>query len=219
MIKAFIFDFDGLMVDTEIACYQAWLDIYGQFNADLPFLEYSKCIGTSELAFDPFNYLIDKTGKNLDRINTYQLHQRAYRAVTKKLPLMPGIQNYLDWAKSNQIKLAVASSSNRNWVLSHLSDLGVLPYFNAIMTSDDVHNVKPDPELFLKAAQAIGISSYEALIFEDSQNGIKAATLAHQFAIAIPNQLTKQMDLSGADLILTGLNNIQPEQLVKIFQS
>ena len=219
MIKAFIFDFDGLIIDTEIACYQAWVEQFQIFNVELPLSEWELTIGSSNEAFNPVEYLHFHSKKNFDKQKLILDHMKSYREKTRTLPLLPGVKNYLNWALENNFKIGLASSSPKNWVLPHLLDLEIIDFFNIIKTSDDVNYVKPCPDLFLLVKQGLNLEDFEAVVFEDSRNGIIAANLANLFTVAVPNQLTKKIDLSEANLLVNSLNAIEPQNLVKILET
>ena len=128
---------------------------------------------------------------------------------------MPGVLQLLDEAKQSELKLAVASSSPENWVIGHLSRLGLIEYFDVIVTADDVELTKPDPALFLLAAETIRVRPDQAIVLEDSGNGVKGAKRAGMFVVAVPNEITRQMDLSMADLLLDTLEGIRLENLLE----
>ncbi len=219
MIKAFIFDFDGLILDTETACYDAWQEIYAAYGTILPLEKWLLCIGTSDDVCDPLGLLSAATGLDIDQQVVRKTHAQSYRAKTRLLPLKPGILDYLQWARANDIRTAIASSSSRAWVVPHLEETGILPYFDVVRTKDEVKAVKPDPELFLSAKSMLNLADYEAVIFEDSYNGIIAGNLAKLFTVAIPNPMTKNMDLSAADRIISGLDTISPPNLLKMLEN
>lgn len=106
------------------------------------------------------------------------------------------------------IRLAIASSSSRPWVTVHLKNLGLLSYFHTICTQEDVPEVKPAPHLFTLALHRLGVHASEAIVVEDSPNGILAAKQAGIFCIAVPNPISSQLDLTGANLILPSLEHL-----------
>lgn len=219
MIKAFIFDFDGLIINTEDACYEAWQEIFLGFGTSMPLKEWMKCIGTTDDVCDPLGLLERLSGKQVDKNSIRAEHSRQYHSKTESMPINPGILTYLEWAKSNNMKLAVASSSSRDWVLPHLENHGLLPFFDLIRTKNDVIHVKPNPELFLTTKNLLSLEDYEAVIFEDSYNGIIAGNLARLYTVAIPNLMTKKMDFSAANLILPSLDAVSPSKLLKMLET
>ncbi|MEJ2511732.1 MAG: HAD-IA family hydrolase, partial [Anaerolineales bacterium] len=128
------------------------------------------------------------------------------------------VQELLDDAKRRGMKLAVASSSPENWVTGHLTRLGLIDYFDAIITADDVEVTKPDPALFLLAAEKLGVKRDEVIVLEDSGNGVKGAKRAGMVVVAVPNEVTRHMDLSEADLYLESLEEISLDALLERFQ-
>ncbi len=219
MIKAFIFDFDGLILDTETACYDAWQEIYAAYGTSLPLEKWLLCIGTSDDVCDPLGILSAATGLEIDQLAVRKTHAKSYRAKTRLLPLKPGILDYLKWARANGFRTAIASSSARAWVVPHLEETGILSYFDVVRTKDEVKAVKPDPELFLSAKSMLNLADYEAVIFEDSYNGIISGNLAKLYTVAIPNTMTKNMDLSAADRIISGLDTISPPNLLRMLEN
>jgi beta-phosphoglucomutase-like phosphatase (HAD superfamily) len=117
-------------------------------------------------------------------------------------------------AKDMRLKLAVASSGKRSWVAGNLTRFGLLDYFQVICTSEDVEKVKPDPALFLLAAEKLGVRPQEAIVFEDSYNGLVAAKKAGTFVVIVPNPLTEHMDFSQADIKLKSLADLPLKDLL-----
>lgn len=220
MINTFIFDFDGLILDTELACYQTWVDIYKSYHAVLPLEEWIVCVGTSDEEFDPIVYL--KRITNNATLNGKEIllaHDREYRNRTRNLAIKPGVMDYLEWARKNHFNLAIASSAKKAWVITHLENLKIIHYFDLIRTNSDVEKVKPDPELYFSIKSSFQINDFEAVIFEDSLHGINAGLASKLFTVAVPNELTKNLDLSAAHLTITGLDAITPLKLLKTLEN
>ena len=216
MIRGIIFDFDGLIVDTEWPVYQSWVEIYDSFAAELPLDQWTAIIGTSAHEhFDPFDVLERQVGRPLDRQGLRQKRHAREMELVSAQPILPGVENYLQIAKATDLKLATASSSDRNWVTGNLARLGLLEYFDVIHTSDDVEQTKPDPALYLLALKSLDLASREAIVLEDSPNGVKAAKDAGIFTVAIPNQLTAYLDLGRADLVLKSLAELSLLDLIQ----
>ncbi|HEX5690158.1 MAG TPA: HAD family hydrolase [Roseiflexaceae bacterium] len=206
-IKALIFDFDGLIFDTEVPEYQSWQEQYEQHSCVLPLEEWAAEIGTFGV-FDPYLYLERQYGRPIDRaaIRTAR-HARFAELLAGQQPL-PGVRDYLTEAKARGLKLGVASSSSRSWVQGHLEQLGLREFFDCVKTSDDVVRIKPDPELYQAALEALDTPAHAAVAFEDSRNGSLAATRAGIFCVAVPNQLTAVLHNEAANLQLTSLAEI-----------
>ncbi len=215
MIKAVIFDFDGLIIDTEEPLYRAWQRIYRERGHDLPLDRWLTIIGTSPGPFDPVLDLGIRIGAPLDREELRGLQRRYYLEATAAQQLLPGVAAYLDAARQLDLKVAIASSSSRTWLTEHLERFAIADRFDVIACRDDVTRTKPDPELYLTALRMLGIASDEAIALEDSRNGLTAAKAAGIFSVAVPNGLTAAMDLSHADLRLASLNVLSLGELIK----
>ena len=194
-----IFDFDGLILDTETVIFEAWNEIYRAHGADLPLELWANCIGTSHHAFDVFGYLETRTGRPVDRKELSERHHRMVMGRLESMPPRPGVLDYLEEARKLRIALALASSSHQDWVMGHLSRLGIAERFHSIRTADDVEKVKPDPELYDLTLTFMGVSPDRALAFEDSPNGVKAARAAGVYCVAVPNSVTGRLPLDHAD--------------------
>jgi HAD superfamily hydrolase (TIGR01509 family) len=206
MIKALIFDFDGLIVDTELPDYESWQQVYRQHGCDLAVEAWGQIVGgTGASDFDPHSHLEQLCGQALDREEIWISRRKQYLDSITQQPILPGVLETLDGAERLGLRLGVASSSPENWVRGHLARLGLYQRFDAIKTADDVERTKPHPQLYLAAMDALGIEPNEGIVFEDSPNGVKAAKAAGLFCVAIPNKLTAQLTFERADLQLSSL--------------
>ncbi|PKN98207.1 MAG: haloacid dehalogenase [Chloroflexi bacterium HGW-Chloroflexi-4] len=213
-LKGIIFDFDGLIIDTELPGCNAWAELFNQHGFSFTIEDWKKAIGTGPSAYDPAKHLSQLTNGLLDAHVIKEQTLIRTRQLIEEQPLLPGVFDFIITCDSLGIPMAVASSSNRAWVEGYLEKLGIRNYFKVVCTSNDVANVKPDPELFLLAAKKLGISPSEAIIFEDSPSGIKAAYAAGIPCIAIPNDITKSMDLSLATKIVDSFLDLNPQSLI-----
>jgi len=205
VIRALVFDFDGLIVDTEIPIFRVWQRIYRERGQDLPLDKWLTTVGTSSAAFDPARELGVRTGEQIDPRVLRTLERLYYQEATAMQQLLPGVAEYLSVARKLELKTAVASSSTRKWVMEHLDRFGIGRHFDAIVCREDVKRTKPDPELYRTALQRLEVQPAEAIALEDSSNGIHAAKAAGLFCVAVPNPLTADLDLSEADLRLLSL--------------
>jgi HAD superfamily hydrolase (TIGR01509 family) len=214
MIRALIFDFDGLIVDTEGPAYQSWLGIFQEFGAELPLSKWETWIGGSPLGFDPCGYLESQLGRKVDReaLTTRQAKREEELNATQEA--LPGVREYIADAKRMGLKVGVASSSDRPWVLRHLQRLGLLQEFDCIKAAEDVEEVKPKPDLFLAVLSELGVGPQEAIALEDSPHGITSAQAAGLFCVVVPNALTSQLSTDHADLHLDSLADVPLEELL-----
>jgi HAD superfamily hydrolase (TIGR01509 family) len=203
-VKALIFDFDGLIIDSETPGFRAWSEVYESHGCSLPFDKYSACIGTID-GFDLHAYLEEQSGQSFDADELEAACTRRWHELMQDQPLLPGIAVTIASAKARGLKLAVASSSTRDWVTGNLRKFDLIDRFDAICTRDDVSAVKPDPALYLLALEKLAVKAAEAIAFEDSPNGILAAKRAGIFCIVIPNPLTQQLPLDQADRRLSSM--------------
>jgi HAD superfamily hydrolase (TIGR01509 family) len=207
-IRALIFDFDGLIVDSESPGFQAWSEIFEARGCSLPFEKYAACIGTLG-GFDLHGYLEQQTGKAHDRAALEGACSTRWLELMHGQPLLPGIATCVAAARSRHLKLAVASSSTSSWVTHNLRKFGLFEHFDAICTRDHVDAVKPDPALYLLALERLDVKPDEAIAFEDSPNGILAAKRAGIFCVAVPNTLTRDLPLELADRRLNSLEEFK----------
>ncbi|HEU4368080.1 MAG TPA: HAD family hydrolase [Methylomirabilota bacterium] len=212
-MKLIVFDFDGLILDTEAPVYDAWQEIYGEHGVTLSFEKWAACIGTVD-AFDPCADLQATLGRTLDATALEERHRVRTDALIAGQTVLPGVRDYVEAADRMGLALGVASSSSRRWVEGHLARLGLRERFHVIRCADDVPRVKPDPALYLAVLKATGVRPGEALALEDSPNGVLAAKRAGLTCVAVPNPLTARLDLAAADLRLGSLAEVPLAELL-----
>jgi len=217
MIRALILDFDGLILETEIPDYEAWRDVFQSYGAELPIAMWENVIGQqmTDAGFSPYAYLEQQIGRQLDRQEVGRQHEARYMPRVLVEPIMPGVERLISDARQRDMKLAIASSSHAYWVHGHAKRLGLFDHFDVIKTADDVVRTKPDPALFVAALQALGIGPHEAIVFEDSPNGVTAAKRAGIFAVAVPTGITRNLDLTHADMIINSLADLSLDDLTR----
>jgi len=213
LIRALVFDFDGLILDTETPIYLSWKEVYDAYGVPLPFELWVKTVGSSNQAFDPRHHLEERLGRPLPQD---VVDRRVARRVEMVLaqPLLPGVAALLDEARARGLKVGVASSSSRDWVDGHLERLGILDRFECRRSRDDVEDVKPEPDLYVAVLDCLGIAAAEAVAIEDSPNGILAAKRAGMRCVAVPNPITAGLDASQADLLLGSLAEVTLDELL-----
>jgi HAD superfamily hydrolase (TIGR01509 family) len=201
---AVIFDFDGLIIDSETPLFDIWQEIYAQHGAALALEDWQHALGTQG-GFDPYDDLRARSGRVVSRDRWAEWVSREHWRRCETQPLLPGVADRLVEARTIGLKTALASSSQAAWVRPWLERHDLLDAFDALCTRDDVTAVKPAPDLFLLAAKRLGVAPESCLVFEDSPNGLRAARAAGMWAIAVPNVLTQPLDLPPHDLALESL--------------
>ena len=207
-IRALVFDFDGLIVETEEPIFRAWQRIYREHGQELPLEMWVTIIGTASGPFDPIQHLEERVGRLLDRKGFEDLERRYYEEATAMQRLMPGVAEYLRDAHRLRLGVGIASSSRRAWVVEHLKRFAIADAFDAIVCREDVAHTKPDPQLYLEAVNRLMVMPEEALALEDSSNGIAAAKAAGLRCVAVPTVMTAGLDLSRADMRIPSLGAV-----------
>lgn len=217
LIRALIFDFDGLILDTEEPIYRSWAEVYEAHDVPLPFEQWIKTVGSNNQEFHPQRHLEEVLGRPLTQ---EEVDRRIARRVELVLamPLLPGVADLARAAQAQGMKVGVASSSSRDWVRGHLERLGIIDPFDCVCSRDDVERVKPEPDLYLAALACLGLNADEAVALEDSPNGIRSAKRAGLRCVAIPNPITAGLDLSEADLKLGSLAEVTLQELLNRLQ-
>lgn len=214
MIRALVFDFDGLILETEKPIFQSYQEVYRKHGQELSFDKWAKIIGTADTDYDPLAELEKLSGMRLDREGVEARRRAREMALILAQPIQAGVKEYLEKAKGMGLKVGLASSSSCAWVEEHLTRLGLIEFFDCIKASDDVKLTKPDPALYREAVNHLRVAPDQTVAFEDSPNGIRAAKSAGLFCMAVPNDLTRQLSLAQADLCLESLETIPLEQLL-----
>ncbi|MHC4915601.1 MAG: HAD family hydrolase [Planctomycetota bacterium] len=215
VIRALIFDFDGLIVDTETPDFEAWRDTFAANGAELTLDDWADCIGREYGYIDFHAVLEEKLGRKLDRAGIKAYRKGRYAELTAGLGPRPGVVPYMEGARERGLALAVASSAPQRWVVPRLERLGLLAGFDCVKTEEDAPEPKPAPDLFLAAAAALGVEPPSCVAFEDSPNGVAAARAAGMFCVAVPNPVTRRLKIEGADLTVDSLADLPLEELLR----
>jgi putative hydrolase of the HAD superfamily len=222
MITALIFDFDGLILDTETAEIRSWQNIYAEYGYPFPHDEFIQTVGGYGVStFDAALYLQELMhgSLNADVLRTRFRNQSS--DAIRRSSILPGVANILTEAKHQNMKLAVASSSPHSWVDAHLTRLGLFQQFDKIICGDDVAlgRTKPKPDLFLKALDQLNVKTNEAMIFEDSPNGVEAANAAGIAVVLAPNPTTSLLAFKGEYLKLKSLDEMLLAEMLAHFDA
>ena len=207
MIKALIFDLDGVVVDTAIFHYQAWKRLANEMGFDLTPEQNERLKGISRL--ESLDIVLSIGGINIEskeeRVKLANKKNEWYREnILKMVPsdILPGVKNFLVDLKNTNYKIAIGSSSkNADTILERI---GFDNFFDAVVDGTKISKSKPDPEVFLKAAEALNIPPENCVVFEDAAAGIEAAKKAGMLAIGVG----EYENLSKADKVIPDFSNI-----------
>jgi HAD superfamily hydrolase (TIGR01509 family) len=215
MIRAFVFDFDGLVIDTESALINAYADVHARHGMAFDRELFVRSVGHADYSFDPwhaFEKWADRAALEIER-------QKRNRELGLLLPILPGVVSLLDDARAAGLRLGVASNSGHAHVDGHLGRLGLLQYFEFLACREDVPSPKPAPDLYRLVVSHFGLSGEKAVAFEDSQTGVLAAKAAGLWAVAVPNPSTAHHDFTAADLRAPSLADLKLPELLERFAS
>jgi HAD superfamily hydrolase (TIGR01509 family) len=214
-LAGLLFDFDGLVVDTETPSLASWQELYREHGQELPLERWATLVGTVG-GWDPYETLEELAGP-LDRVALQERRLARELELGEVEELRPGVLEYLEEARRRNLRTAIVSSSSRWWVDRHLGRLEHAGDFDAIVTADhDVARAKPRPTLYLEALDRLGLAPAEAAAFEDSPNGVRAAKAAGVFCVAVPNGVTAGYGLDEADVVVPSLAELPFERLVEL---
>ena len=201
MIRGLVFDFDGLISDTESALIDAYGEIHARHGVAFDRKLFLRSVGHADYSFDPWHAF----EKRADRA-ALELERRACNLeLDATLPLLPGVLPLLDAARAAELPVAVASNSRHDHVEGHLKRLGIRDRFSVIGCREDVPSPKPEPDLYRYVVNHLGIFPREAIAFEDSRTGSLAAKRAHLWTVAVPNASTAHHDFSHVDWQVSSL--------------
>lgn len=213
MIKAVIFDFDGVILDTESVEYDWWKMIYADYGVQLPFDAYLSCVGAHRGTVDFYDYLGKQTGLAIVKEDVKAKYKPRLRLMCNALSVLPGVLKLMDEADANGVALGIASSSPHEWVDLHLSRLGLFERFETVCCYGDVDQAKPSPKVYEYCLQRLGVEADRSVAIEDSMNGVAAAKSAGMYCVAVPNPVTRVMDFSQADSVLDSLAEVGLQEL------
>jgi len=196
-LRALVFDFDGLILDTETPEFRAWQELFAAHGGQLTTADWAHVIGSMDSGWDPAVELGRQTGLVYER--------DELRAAWKP--------RQVELLAQETVSLGVASSSPRWWVRGNLERLGIFESFDAVATGDEVRRTKPDPAVYLLALERLSVPARAAIALEDSPNGVRAAQAAGMRCAAVPNDVSRHLDLSGADALLGSLSELNLDAL------
>jgi HAD superfamily hydrolase (TIGR01509 family) len=202
---ALVFDFDGLIIDTEGPVYESWADVYRRHGQELSLEFWKTIIGRGSNYFDPLADLERRLGRHLEAEAIRAERRVRMVELVEALPILPGVLEWRAEARSLGARLGVASSSGRGWVTGHLDRLGIGDW-DCVRCLEDVERPKPAPDLYTAVLGCLGVGPSQAIAVEDSTHGVEAAKAAGLYCVAVPSSLTGEHDFRRADLVLGTLS-------------
>ena len=185
--KAFLFDLDGVIVDTAKYHYLAWKKIATDLGIEFTHEHNELLKGVSRVRSLDIILGLGQVEASQEQKDQWLIQKNedylSYLVDMDQSEILPGVMPVLEFLKANQQPIALGSASKNARPI--LEKTGILSYFDAIVDGNDVSNAKPDPEVFLQAAQKLGISNENSIVFEDSVAGIQAANIANMTSIGI----------------------------------
>lgn len=209
-MKAVIFDMDGVIFDSERLVLEGWLELGKKYGIPDIHKVFPKCIGSNAVASKQI--FLDYYGEDFP-YDTYKQETSAdYHAKYDggRLPMKRGIKELLQFLKENGYHIGLASSTRYEVVRQQLEDAGILPYFETLTCGDMVKKSKPEPDIFLKAAETLGVNPQDCIVIEDSYNGIRAASRACMFPIMVPDMIAPDEEMKQlAKAIFSDLHEVR----------
>jgi HAD superfamily hydrolase (TIGR01509 family) len=215
MIESVIFDFDGLILDTESTLRRSWEEIYAEHGLLVPETAWASWVGSSADPPEAYEELERHLGRPIDRRVIRNRRMARELELLGHEPPMPGVRGLIDAARDRGLRLAIASSSDRAWVRGHLERLALLDRFEAIASADDVAATKPAPDLYRMVLAGLGVRPEQAIALEDSAHGVAAAVAAGLFCVAVPNCVTRHSAFDAADLVIESLAGCTLDALLR----
>ena len=213
MIRALVFDFDGLILDTESALIRSYADVHAAHSVAFDEPLFLRAVGHVDFSFDPWIAF----GPAAVHATLEAERQQSKKGRLELLPPLPGVIALLDEARAAGLHVAIASNSEHSWVEPHLKRLGMLDRFAFLACREDVPSPKPEPDLYKLVLNQFGLRGHEAIAFEDSHAGSIAAKRAGLHTVACPGPSTAHHDFKHVDLLVPSLAAINLAGLIARF--
>lgn len=207
MITALLFDFDGVIVDTEVPTFQSWRDTYAEYGVDLALDDWLPAVGTGSSvsgAFDAVAHLESLIGYSLDREVVIAGRTQRKAELYERSPLLPGVHDRVAEARARDMKTAIVTRNREDRVRAMCERVGLDHTWHALICANE-EPMRDKAELYGHALVALDVAKTQALAFEDSPSGVRSAKQAGVSCAAVPNEITRAAAFETADLVLSSL--------------
>lgn len=211
---AVLFDFDGTLWDPEPLIYQAHAELFADAGAELTLAAWTEAVG--QIDVDIWRHLGRATGRSVDPAALDVRLDRRLADLLGTVGARPGISELLQTVDSSGLRRAIVSNSRRDWVDRYSAQCGIAEGWRGVHCADgNPHRAKPSPALYLAALENLAIPPEQALVFEDSPTGVRAAKAAGITCVAVTNPVTETLDLGGADLRFDSFEDVDLSQVLE----
>jgi HAD superfamily hydrolase (TIGR01509 family) len=214
LIKGIIFDFDGVILNTETIEFKVFEDLFHEYGVKLPLEMWERRVGGDKNNFDPYDYLIAYSQCEIDKTELKKYKKNKYENRIENENLLPGVYSYLEAAKRMNLQIGLASSSPRKRIVDLLKRYEIAHFFTHIATAEDVDHVKPNPDLYLNVLEKMNLESSHVIAIEDSPAGFMSAKRAGIYCVIVPNEVTERLTFQQLDLRINSLDEIELPDLI-----
>lgn len=218
MLEAIIFDMDGVLVDSEYTYFQSKSQILREAGHEVEDSYHFQFMGTTS------DYMWEKMKQEFSlplSVSDYVQQMTAFRqAMIQRdgIRVIPHVQEFVKGLSQSGLKLAVASSSSLAEIKVNLAEIGLSEYFSEVVSTEEVKNSKPAPDVYLAAAERIGVMPENCLGIEDTKNGTGAVHNAGMVCVGFANPVFPKQDLAFADTVVSSFAELTADSLRKIYQ-
>lgn len=217
MIRALLFDFDGVIVDTEVATFQSWQDVYAEHGVALALEDWLPVVGSGSSTsrggpFDAVAHLEELTGMELDRDDVIARRTQRKAELYAAAPLLPGVRGLLEEAQRRDVRTAIVTRNREERVTAQCANVGLDHRCDLVLCANE-DPTRDKAEMYRRALELLGVQAEDAVAIEDSASGVEAAKQAGLRCVAVPNEITRSTDLSAADVVIPSLGELSLDDL------
>ncbi|MFC1502208.1 HAD family hydrolase [bacterium] len=216
-MQAIIFDMDGVLVDSEPLHIKAEQRTFASFGLSISDAEFRSYMGRTVRIM--LSEIIQKYNLNTTLESIYPIHQKNLALLYKEeVESIPGISRLIRDCKKRNYRMAIASSSDKVLIQSVLDKFQWAPYFEAVVSGEEINRTKPFPDIFLEAARRLKVDPISCAVIEDSTAGVQAAKAAGMMCIGFSSPNSPGQDLSKADLLIHDIPSLSLNYIESLFK-